>query len=158
MCLAVLGLCCSMWTLSWGMWDLVPWPVVEPGSPALEAQSLSHWTTKEVPQIHSSIVSLLPLGGKPHKVRDFICPVHPLCTLVPTVLRHTMGTYYIFVEWVNEWTVFWIGPLLYISIASIWYQLHHLSSGPAHEYLHWSSCIQLHPIQSILNKATRVSL
>ena len=31
------------------MWDLVPWPGIEPGSPALGAQSLSHWTTREVP-------------------------------------------------------------------------------------------------------------
>ena len=54
--LAALGLSCSMWdlfscgmrTLSWGMWDLVPWPRLEPGPPALGAQSLSHWTTREV--------------------------------------------------------------------------------------------------------------
>ena len=31
------------------MWDLVPWPGIEPGSPALEAQSLKHWATREVP-------------------------------------------------------------------------------------------------------------
>ena len=40
---------CSMKTLSCGMWSLVPWPGIEPGLPALGAQSLSHWTTKEVP-------------------------------------------------------------------------------------------------------------
>ena len=40
--LAVLGLSC-------GMWDLVPWPGIEPGPPALTAQSLSHRTTREVP-------------------------------------------------------------------------------------------------------------
>ena len=33
---------------SWGMWDLVPWPGIKPGSPAWGAQSLSHWTTREV--------------------------------------------------------------------------------------------------------------
>ena len=27
------------------MWDLVPWPAMETGSPALGAQSLPHWTT-----------------------------------------------------------------------------------------------------------------
>ena len=37
----------GMWTLSCSMWDLVPWPGIEPGTPALGAQSLSHWTTKE---------------------------------------------------------------------------------------------------------------
>ena len=41
--LAVLGLSCNMW-------DLVPWAGIEAGSPALGAQSLSHWTTREVPR------------------------------------------------------------------------------------------------------------
>ena len=40
--LAALGLSCSMW-------DLAPWPGIKPGPPALGAQSLSHWTTREVP-------------------------------------------------------------------------------------------------------------
>ena len=40
--LPVLGLSCSMW-------DLVPWPGNEPGSLALGAWSLNHWTIKEVP-------------------------------------------------------------------------------------------------------------
>ena len=31
------------------MWDLVPWPGIEPGPPALGVWSLSHWTTREVP-------------------------------------------------------------------------------------------------------------
>ena len=30
------------------MWDLVPWPGIEPRPPALEVWSLSHWTTREV--------------------------------------------------------------------------------------------------------------
>ena len=38
-----------MQSLSWGMWDLVPWPGVEPGPSAQAAWSLSHWTTREVP-------------------------------------------------------------------------------------------------------------
>ena len=38
--LIALGLSCSMW-------DLVPWPGIEPNTQALGAQSLSHWTTKE---------------------------------------------------------------------------------------------------------------
>ena len=66
--LVVLGLSCgtqdfpSLWqhieslncgsrTLSCGMWALVPWPGIEPWPPALGAWSLSHWTTKEVPDI-----------------------------------------------------------------------------------------------------------
>ena len=35
--------------LSYGMWDLVPGPGIEPRSPALGVQSLGHWTTREVP-------------------------------------------------------------------------------------------------------------
>ena len=37
---------CGMQTLSCTMWDLVPWPGIKSGPPALGAQSLSHWTTK----------------------------------------------------------------------------------------------------------------
>ena len=36
--------------LSCGMWDLAPCPGIEPRPPALGAQSLSHWTTREVPK------------------------------------------------------------------------------------------------------------
>ena len=35
----LLGLSHGMGTLSHGMWDLVPWPGMEPASPALGAQS-----------------------------------------------------------------------------------------------------------------------
>ena len=35
--------------LSCSTWDIVPWPGIEPGPPALGVQSLSHWTTREVP-------------------------------------------------------------------------------------------------------------
>ena len=31
------------------MWDLVPRPGIEPGPPELGAQSLTHWTTRDVP-------------------------------------------------------------------------------------------------------------
>ena len=33
------------------MWDLVPRPGIEPGPPALAAQSLNHWTAREVPNV-----------------------------------------------------------------------------------------------------------
>ena len=39
--------------LSCGIWDLVPWPGVEPWSPALEPWSLSHWSTREIPRLWS---------------------------------------------------------------------------------------------------------
>ena len=31
--------------------DLVPQPGIQPGPPALGAQSLTHWTTREVPSL-----------------------------------------------------------------------------------------------------------
>ena len=36
--------------LSYSVWDLVPGPGIEPGTPALGARSLSHWVTWEVPR------------------------------------------------------------------------------------------------------------
>ena len=44
--LSVLGLRWGTQDLPCGMWDLVPWTRIEPGSPALEAQGVSHWTTR----------------------------------------------------------------------------------------------------------------
>ena len=37
-----------MWTLSWGMRDLVPCPGIKLGTPALKAWSLNLWITREV--------------------------------------------------------------------------------------------------------------
>ena len=44
------GLNCSAWDL-WSLFRHVgsSWPGIEPGLPALRAQSLSHWTTREIP-------------------------------------------------------------------------------------------------------------
>ena len=44
----------GVWTLSCGLRDLVPWPGIEPASPALGAWSLSHWTTRGVLQMLSA--------------------------------------------------------------------------------------------------------
>ena len=33
----------------WGLWGLLSRPGIEPGPPALRAQCLSHWTSREVP-------------------------------------------------------------------------------------------------------------
>ena len=33
---------------SYSMWDIVPWPGIKPGSPALGAQMFSDWPTREV--------------------------------------------------------------------------------------------------------------
>ena len=37
-----------------GIWDLVPWPGIEPGPLALGALSLNHWSTRRVPRISLS--------------------------------------------------------------------------------------------------------
>ena len=34
---------------SCSMWNLVPWPVMKPGPPALGVQNLNHWTTRGIP-------------------------------------------------------------------------------------------------------------
>ena len=40
------------------MWDLVPWPEMEPRPPALGAQSLTHWSIREVPGSFFFILSI----------------------------------------------------------------------------------------------------
>ena len=45
----------GMQTLSWGLWDLVPWPRIEPRPFALGARSPSHWTTR-VNCVHKRII------------------------------------------------------------------------------------------------------
>ena len=50
-----------MWTLSCGMWDLVPWPGIEPRSPPhWDCKIISAWTTREVPVLaqFSSVAQL----------------------------------------------------------------------------------------------------
>ena len=44
---------CGIRTLSCSMWDLVPWPGVEPGPSALGVRCLRHWTTGEVLRLKS---------------------------------------------------------------------------------------------------------
>ena len=39
---------------------LIPWPGMEPMSPALESQSLNHWTIREAPATFSFCVFVLP--------------------------------------------------------------------------------------------------
>ena len=52
-------LSCGMWTLSCGMRDLVPWPGIEPGPPALGVWSLIHCATREVPSVAFLRISLV---------------------------------------------------------------------------------------------------
>ena len=42
---------CNLWALRCGLWNLVPWPGIEPGTPVLGMQSLSHWTNQGSPSM-----------------------------------------------------------------------------------------------------------
>ena len=73
---------CGMRTLNCYMWDIVPWPGIEPSTLALGAQSFSQQTTREVPQLSRSL-SLRPaysnLGDK--------------IPLFPSSLSHELADY-----------------------------------------------------------------
>ena len=58
--LAAPGLSSSMRPLSCGLWDLVPWPGIEPRAPALGIRTLNCWTTMEVPRGHSDDFNFHP--------------------------------------------------------------------------------------------------
>ena len=51
----------GMWTLSFGIWDLIPWPGIEPIPPVLGAWSLIHWTTREIPYYTWFLITNCPL-------------------------------------------------------------------------------------------------
>ena len=64
--------------LSCGMWDLVPWPEIQPGSPALRMKSLSRWTTWEIP---TDIIIIVNASGWPLVVPSRLLRVLRFCRL-----------------------------------------------------------------------------
>ena len=78
---------CSMWTLSWGMWYLVPRPRIEPRLPALGVWSHSCWTTSKVPVpfFHFSVWKNLAFGIKEHL--GVLIPMLWIQSLFPTPRR-----------------------------------------------------------------------
>ena len=92
---------CSVWTLSYSMSALVPWPGIEPGSPALGVQSLSHWTTRES-LWRSSLICSFPFPWVP-------------CSMVIRDLYWGLALFQ--------------GPLWTIIVAASW--AHHCYSGYA---------------------------
>ena len=56
--------CCTRGIFRCNMWDLVPWPGIEPRPPALGAWSLNHWTIREVPAVLLKMWPLRPLVSK----------------------------------------------------------------------------------------------
>ena len=51
---------CRIFDLCCGMWDLVLWPGIKPGPPALGAQSLSHWNGKPQPDPFNLVSHMVP--------------------------------------------------------------------------------------------------
>ena len=49
----------NIYVFSCSMWDLVPWPGIEPRLPTLGMRSLSHWTTREVPELGGLVAQLV---------------------------------------------------------------------------------------------------
>ena len=49
----------GVWTVSCGMWNLVPWLGITPGPPALGTWSLSHWTARKFPLWGARFISKL---------------------------------------------------------------------------------------------------
>ena len=78
---------CSIWTLSCGIWDLVPWPGIEPRPPELGAQSLISWTTREVP--HPCLFELQGSLAAPFCLYPtHTCVLRASVRAVCAVLRH----------------------------------------------------------------------
>ena len=68
------------------MWDLVPGPGIEPVPPALGAQSLTHWTTREVPpRLFMSLSPILHLFEAHFRGQWFpnCTPQHPRTLAAP---------------------------------------------------------------------------
>ena len=49
--LRIFDLFCGIQTLNCGMWNIIPWPGIEPNPLSLGARSLRHWTTREISQV-----------------------------------------------------------------------------------------------------------
>lgn len=83
---------CTMWTLSCHSWDLVSWTGIKLRHPPLGAQSLSHWTTSEVPwaSIHVLLEYLCNFFGE--------MSVQLLCSffLIGLSFCWIVGIYYVF--------------------------------------------------------------
>ena len=112
--------------LSCSMWDLVLWPEIEPGPPAVGGQNLSHWTIREAPWIcsvqFSSVAQSCPTlcdpmnrstSGLPvhhqlpeltqthvHQVSDAIQPSHPLSS--PSLPAFNLSQHQGLFQWVSS--------------------------------------------------------
>ena len=77
-CLSTSGFFCCCWsmqTLSCSVWDLVPWPRMEPGPPVLGAWILSRWTTREVPDVNFKRVLIWWCACPPSALYQSVLPI-----------------------------------------------------------------------------------
>ena len=77
------------------MWNLVPWPGIQLWPPALEEQSLSHWTTMEVPQKWTLIIKFLCRSLQFH-VKTWSC------MLETGLLLYTSGKYLLIIKTTSQ--------------------------------------------------------
>ena len=87
------------------MWDLAPWPGIEPRPPALAAWSLSHWITREVPvmRFKEEIVSLLLVSTSVQSlscVRLFATPWTAACQASLSITNSWSLLKLISIDWV----------------------------------------------------------
>ena len=101
------SLICGIRTGSCSVWDLVPWPGVEPGPPTLGAQSFSHCTTREVP-IDWWWPFWLMRGW--HRIAVFVC-----ISLIIT------NDEYLFIAYWPSWCLLWRN--VYFRLPSIFHSV-----------------------------------
>ena len=82
--------------LNWSTWDLIPWPEIEPGPPALKAWSLSHWTTGKSPPGFYIVKGIESRGSRDTCTAMFIAAFFTIVRRWKQPLWPPMG------EWINK--------------------------------------------------------
>ena len=105
---------------SCGVWDLVPWLGIEPGPHAMRTQSLSHWTTREVPNFcfFSQSVCFLFFS-------ELLCLT--LCSFFVSMKRGNWRS------WRKHW-VYSLGLFTFLHLRGHW-------TCPRHCYLSWTTIV-----------------
>ena len=134
--------------LACGMSGLISWPGIKPRSPALGAQSLSYWATREVPASATFSVELMSVRGKkccPHNIQSSDS-VRNLCpSLTSYWLRFFL--FIVFASLVQGWTCFLAVASIYVEL---WDQYRTVSWGECQgcsELLDQEGQLQSHGVQ-----------
>ena len=128
--------------------DLISWPGVKPRSPALGAQSLSYWTTREVPTSATFSVELMSVRGKkccPHNIQSS----DSLRNLRPSLTSYWLCffLFIVFASLVQGWTCFLPVASIYVEL---WDQYRTVSWGECQgcsELLDQEAQLQSHGVQ-----------